>query len=202
MTIDALDDLISGSAPTNRHVVESAQPSALPLGQVGADADAGRDHRGRFAHGNCAALVTGQHSAQFWQAVDTKRREIRDEVLKDAGETPTTAPRVLLALADGIAQCILVRDSAFDSMVALGGPLTVEGRARRASKVWQTTHDAVASDARILGLKRVPKSVDDLHEYLRGHASPADTGGETTRETTMAADAIASVTGPVPPHGE
>src|SRR5215210_7356601 len=100
-----------------------------------------RDARGRFGQGNLAAVLTGERSAAFWRAQEGACREIVEAVVTDNGFTVADAPRTLVMAAEGLAQSVLIRDSAFRRMVESGGPLTVKGRTRRALAVWQTAVD-------------------------------------------------------------
>lgn len=106
------------------------------------------------------ALNTGQRSAIAQAATEAVRSEISAAVLRDAGYTEQDAPEALRRVADGLAQSVLVRDSAFARVAEAGGPLTSSDRARRAFDVWLRTAQAVERMARTIGLRRVPKSAD------------------------------------------
>src|SRR5687767_6093684 len=102
--------------------------------------------------GNRKALVAGAHSAAFWEAQAAARQETTDAVIADAGHRPDGAPRTLVLAADGLAQAVLLRDSAFLRLVESGGPLTSSGRTRRAFTAWQAAADRVERYIRLLGL--------------------------------------------------
>jgi hypothetical protein len=116
---------------------------------------------GHVMSGNALALVVGARSAAFWQAHEEARRAVREDIIADSGESPQGAPRALREAADGIAQAKLLRDAAFTRVVEGGGPLTSGGRTRRAFTVWLAATDRLEKHLRLVGLKRVPKAVDD-----------------------------------------
>jgi len=104
--------------------------------------------------------LVGNDSAHFWTAVDAVRAEIRTGAIKDSGHTEIDAPRALYAVCDGLAQSVLVRDSAFERVKRAGGPLTSNDRERRAFAVWESASASVVTHARLLGLERVAKTTD------------------------------------------
>lgn len=132
-------------------------PESLPMGVVGPGAD--RDGAGRFVAGNRASLIVGQRSVAFWEASRDALRQIRDDVVADAGFTVEDAPRALLLAAEGIAQQTLIRDSAFDRVTEAGGPLTTNDRTRRAHKAWESATDRLDRSLRLVGLKRVAREI-------------------------------------------
>ena len=134
--------------------------ASAPSGADGPTSDRGAD--GRFLRSNRAALIVGARSAAFWAAQDDARREIRRDVLNDKGYTEIDAPRALGIAADGIAQAVLLRDSAFLRMVESGGPLTHGDRARRSFGVWQSAGDRLERYLRLVGLDRAPKPTTPL----------------------------------------
>lgn len=131
--------------------------------------DTGRDMQGRFGKGNTAALITGSRSAAFWEAAEAERQRIRTDTLS-AMNVPTseaTAPE--LAIADGLAQSVLVRDSAFLKLQGDGGPVTTKGRARKAVDVWQTASQSAMRHAQVArGMRRERTfHADTLDAHLR-----------------------------------
>jgi hypothetical protein len=121
----------------------------------------GRGANGRFLPGNTSALVVGNHGVRFWQAADAERQRLRAGVLADRGFTrDSDAPIALAALADGLAQALLVRDAAFARLVESQGPLTSSGRPRRAYAVWLTACEKAQRHASAIGLERVERRVD------------------------------------------
>ncbi|HEX2253147.1 MAG TPA: hypothetical protein VHQ65_07765 [Thermoanaerobaculia bacterium] len=128
---------------------------------------------GHALPGNGLAVVAGHRSVEFWQAHEAERRELQRLVVEDAGHTLHDAPRALLVAADGLAQAVLIRDSAFARVVDSGGPLTSSGRTRRAFTVWSSAVDRVERHLRLLGLKREPKPGPSLANYM---ASNGDSG--------------------------
>lgn len=149
--------------PPETGIEDASQPSLAPLGTVGHRAD--RDAAGRFVAGNTSALCTGQHSQQFWHAHQDARRDIAAEVMADAGFGPSDAPRALVVACDGLAQAVLVRDSAFQRLVESGGPTTANGKARRAYGIWLSASDRVEKHLRITGLRRVSRPAPSPAEY-------------------------------------
>ena len=87
---------------------------------------------GHVLTGNGLAVVAGHRSVAFWNEHERDRRALQRAVVEDAGQTLATAPQALLLAADGLAQAVLVRDSAFARVCEAGGPLTSAGRTRRA----------------------------------------------------------------------
>jgi hypothetical protein len=161
-TVDGIDACTSTVTPLSPNSDRS-----VPNGDAGADAD--RDpHTGRFTKGNRGALVTGARSIAFWNAQEAVRRDIVEAVISDAGHTSDNAPRALQLAADGIAQAVLVRDSAFARMVESGGPLTRGDRPRRAFVVWQSALDRLERHLRLVGLERKTKDITRLsvEQYL------------------------------------
>jgi hypothetical protein len=134
-----------------------AEPSSAN-GQESGD----RDERGRFAFGNRAAVTTGARSQAFWRAHAEARSAFVEAVLADRGFTPADAPRALLAAADGAAQAVLLRDSAFARIAESGGPMTLRGRRRAAFTVWQGACDRAEHFLRLVGLDRRARPVDPL----------------------------------------
>ena len=129
---------------------------------------------GHALPGNGLAVVAGHRSVAFWTAHEEARQEQQRVIVEDAGHTLDDAPHALLVAADGLAQSVLVRDSAFARIVEAGGPLTSSGRTRRAFTVWTAALDRVERHLRLLGLKRVPRPVPSLVDYMEQRQ--ADTG--------------------------
>ena len=173
--MDKCDEFEGASEPPTRG-------ASAPCGPVGPDTD--RDRRGRFAPGNGAALVAGEHSAEFWRTHEAIRHNISREILADAGHVSGDAPRALVIAAESIAQALLIRDSAYARMADAGGPLTASGRVRRAVVVWSAAVDRLERHLRLVGLGRVPRPAPTLAQYLASrvddtlpdHARPASNG--------------------------
>jgi hypothetical protein len=149
-----------------------------PSGAVGTDAD--RDRSGRFTAGNKAALIVGDRSAAFWNDVDALKRDIARQLVSDAGFTDDDAPEALRRVADGLAQAVLVRDSAFQRLVESGGPLTSSGRARRAFAVWVAACDRVERHAKVLGLQRRSRSTLSIAERIAEYGRRQAEGDDRT----------------------
>src|SRR4030095_11584036 len=95
-------------------VCENSPDSLLsgpPSGAVGSPTDRGAD--GRFTPGNRAPLVVGHRSMSFWSAHEEARQALVAAVVSDAGHGLEDAPKALAVAADGLAQAVLLRDSAF-----------------------------------------------------------------------------------------
>lgn len=141
-------------------------PSPSPSGEAGTDTavcrcgagahpeDPDRCAMGHMIRGNTAAVVAGERSAQFWREHAAARRELREQILADAGHEPDDAPEALRLAADSLAQATLVQQSAYLRMIEEGGPLSSKGRARRCFDVWIRATDRVERYARLVGLKR------------------------------------------------
>jgi hypothetical protein len=161
---------------TDQAVCERVCESPAPDGANGADAEpvckcgaTSRNRTGeRCANGhllpeNTASLLVGERSVQFWAAAEDAHREIVTQALADAGHTPACAPRTLTITAEGLAQATLLRDSAYDRLKRLGGPLSSSNdRARRAFTVWESAAASVERHVKLLGLKRRQKHVDPM----------------------------------------
>ena len=145
--------------------VATAKPrDGEPFGVVGCKCG-----RGTHAtiHGKCAgghplpgfpghALVTGKRSELFWKAAAEAQSDIVRAVLRDKGSTIEDAPETLRREAEGLAQAVLLRDSAFLRVVESGGPLSSSDRARRAFQVWSVCDGRVERHVRTIGTDRVP----------------------------------------------
>jgi hypothetical protein len=134
-----------------------------PLSHVGTSE---RDANGRFLPGNRAALVSGARSTAFCDAVAGIRNEFVDGVLADQGVSRDTAPRALLASANGLAQAMLLRDACFERIVEAGGPTTSLGRTRRQAVLWKAFDTQVIGHLRVIGIHRAPKPTQSLAEAL------------------------------------
>lgn len=158
------------SPPTD----EPAASPPPPFGAVGPLTT--RAERGRFGPGNTAALVAGEHSEAFWAAQDGARREIVDAVLQDAGHTSDDAPQALLLAAQGLAQSALLRDSAYRRLIEAGGPMTANGRTRRAFTVWLSALDRLEKHLRLVGLKRVTRRTNIAQQFAAHYVAQRDEG--------------------------
>ncbi len=74
-------------------------------------------------------------------------------------------------MAMRIAVAALARASVLEEGIAqrvceLGGPLTDDGRVRRAHQRWESVFDRVMAGLRIVGLARTPAEVPTLAQYL------------------------------------
>lgn len=143
-----------------------------PFGSNGAEAD--RDSHGRFTTGNRAAVVHGARSARFWNSASGALAALRRQVLSDLGHDANDAPAALSAAVDGLAQAVMLRDSAFARIAESGGPTTLRGRRRAAFRVWQEAADRVERHARLVGLRRQPKPLPSLQEALDAVAAEQD----------------------------
>lgn len=148
-------------------------PADLPMGEVGPLTLTRRQRaaRGRFAVANTESVVVDKYSAAFWAAQDGARREIITSVLEDAGHRVDDAPRALRLAAEGIAQATLLRDSAYARVVEAGGPLTSNGRTRRAFNVWLETLDRLERHLRLVGLKRASRRTNIAEQFAQHHAA-------------------------------
>jgi len=142
------------------------QPKAddEPCGDIGGETE--RDERGRFRSGNKAAIVVGEHSQAFWAGVEARRREIEDALIADAGHARDDAPQALRLVVAGIAEAALLKTSAFERIVASGGPLTSDGRARRAYQVWLSASERLHRGLQLVGLSRRARPLTSLTEAV------------------------------------
>ncbi len=154
------------SAPSGPVGSETA-PEAVCRCGVGPHPELGdRCAAGHVLKGNALALVVGARSAAFWNEHSKERWELREAIVSDAGHTSGNAPRALELAADGLAQAVLVRDSAFLRLVDSGGPVTSSGRTRRIFTVWCSAADRVERHLRLVGLKRQLKPAPTLAEVM------------------------------------
>ena len=107
--------------------------------------------RGHVLLGNHEGLIVGHTSEKFWLEHAEARRDLQRAFIEDAGHTLGSAPQALKVAADGLAQSVLIRDSAFAKLADHGGPLTSAGRARRAFAVWSASLDKTERHLRLLG---------------------------------------------------
>ena len=148
--------------------------SSAPFGADGPKTQ--RDERGRFILGNTDSVLTGERSRRFWQVADAVRRDIRRAVIADAGHMETDAPRALSIVADGLAQATIVRDSAFERLLELGGPQTTKDRARRSFSVWLAAGDRVEKYARLVSVHRVAKPAPSSFAERLSEIQPVEAG--------------------------
>jgi hypothetical protein len=156
--------------PTCENSADSA-----PFGVLGSTS--GRDARtGQFTKGNTARVVSAWRSVQFWEAAAGARTRLRDAAIVDRGFALADAPVTVQAVADGLAQAVLIRDGCFLRLLALDGPLTTSGRRRDVLTAWEGASDRALRHATALGLSRVGRDVG-LAAWLAAHAEPAGEAG-------------------------
>lgn len=142
--------------PPSPAALRPVEPGRCKCGEL-VDLETRRCARGHVSRGNTAALVNGAKSLAYWQGVAEHRLALVGSFVSDAGYTTETAPAALLAVADGLAQALLIRDGAFARLVEEGGAITSTGKARRTLSVWSAAHSAAERHARTLGLTRIPR---------------------------------------------
>ena len=130
--------------------------------------DPSRCDRGHVLAGNTAAVLTGEHSVQFWSGAEGARRQLRDAVLSDNGYTADEAPTTFVVVAEALAQAKQVGDSAFVRMQESGGPLSAAGRPRRAFQVWLQAVDRQLRCATTAGLGRHARPVRTALDWIEG----------------------------------
>lgn len=128
-----------------------------------------------FLPANPAGLVVGHRGRHFWREHDRMYRGTCEEIAVDLGhDSYDDAPAAARAAISGLAQAVLVRDSAYRRVVEDGGPLSSKGRVRRAAKVQQDYDRRAESWARQLGLKRKPKPTRSLAEAWKKPSNEFD----------------------------
>lgn len=163
-------------APSSAALAEPAAPAAEPFGDHGVSpALEARCSCGRSRHATdptrCAgghpwrglpgpALIVGATSAHFWAAAEALVAERRRAYLHQCGYREADAPRDLADISTGLAQAVLMRDSAFARIADSGGPTTIQGRTRAAYPVWKDTGDSVLRHSKA------------IREYPPAHAGP------------------------------
>ncbi len=147
-----------------------------PISTAGPESD--RDPKtGRFARGNQLSVITGSRSRQFWIAAESQRREMRMALLRQRGyDREVDAPPALVAVADGCAQALLVRDGSFNRLIEQGGPTTLRGRHRAVLTTWQMASDRALKHLQAIGLQRVEHDVYDCspEEWVRRQEASED----------------------------
>lgn len=128
---------------------------------------------GHLIRGNMAAATAGHRSVRFWEAHEEDHRERVRAVLVARGEDPQDPDPGMLAAAQGFAQAVIVRDSAYLRMAQEGGPLSSSGKVRRVFVVWKEASDKVLYHLAKLGLQRRAREVDP-HEALRAAVEEAN----------------------------
>jgi hypothetical protein len=162
----------------------SPHAAAAPIGRVGE-----RGNRAGqatwFTRGNTESVVTTEHAELLWRQHEALRREIVEALVRDAGHPLDDAPAALRMAAESAAQAVLVRDSAYQRIAEMGGPLATSGRARRCFVVWASAVDRLEKHLRLIGLTRKPRPVPSLQDWLNGQAdaepdAPATDATSTT----------------------
>jgi hypothetical protein len=113
------------------------------------------------------ALVTGEHSALFWVGAEAVRQELTCKLLRDRG-VADDPPTALLEAANGAAQALIIRDSAFRRLVESGGPTTLHDRRRTALDVWESASDRALKHLQVIGFDRQQKAITDVAQTLSG----------------------------------
>jgi hypothetical protein len=166
-----------------------------PMRAIGPGSD--RDGTtGRFIRGNVAALVTGERSRQFWLAAERERRATRAALLRQRGyASAQDAPPALVAVADGAAQALLVRDGCFNRLVESGGPTTTKDRHRAVLRAWEAASDRALKHLQAIGLETRERDVldcsiqewaerEEAREQAESGPSAGTVGAPGTNETT------------------
>ena len=154
--------------------VRSETATACKCGAGVHEANADRCARGHALKANTLALTSGARSTQFWQAAEAERQRLRRELLANKGLRELDAPAALVAVADGAAQAVLLRDGAFQRLIDSGGPMTSADRARRVFAVWATCCERAQRALQAFGLERQARPAPSLDDLIQGSASPLD----------------------------
>jgi len=120
-----------------------------------------------FLPANPAGRVVGHRGAQFWAEHERLYRDTCEEIAADLGhDSYQDAPAAARAGISGLAQAVIIRDSAYRRVLEDGGPLSAKGRTRRAATVQERYDRRAESWARLLGLKRVPAPAVNIAEEM------------------------------------
>lgn len=125
---------------------------------------------GRFVAGNTAAGTTLRRSEALWSALAEAKGDLLGRLRSDlalAGDAAATMDAVL----DGFAEASLLRRSLFIRLSELGGPITSKGKTRALVATYFSALDRETKLATTLGLRRVPKPVQSLDEFLAAKAA-------------------------------
>lgn len=123
---------------------------------------------GHVIAGNRLALIHGARSAQFWQEHAALVRDRYEAILADQGhDNPDDAPMALRVAVAALARASVLEEGIAQRVCELGGPLTDDGRVRRAHQRWEAVYDRVLAGVRVVGTDRVAAPVPSLEEYMR-----------------------------------
>ncbi len=122
---------------------------------------------GHVIAGNTLALIHGARSAAFWQEHAALVRGRYEAILADQGQSdPEEAPMAMRIAVAALARASVLEEGIAQRVCELGGPLTDDGRVRRAHQRWESVFDRVMAGLRIVGLARTPASVPTLAQYI------------------------------------
>lgn len=105
-------------------------------------------------------------SERLWAAVDGTKRELLDQVRRDAGGIED-APVTLQGIQECYCEARLLRTSMFLRLVDVGGPVTAKGKARALYQAWCQAVDRETKLAQVLGLDRKSRVVRSLSDYIQ-----------------------------------
>lgn len=105
------------------------------------------------------------------------------ELVRDQGHAdPNDAPMALRIACAALARASVLEEAIAARVAEMGGPLTSDGRVRRAHQRWEAVFDRVLSALRVVGLERAPGVAPTLEQILRGEdlgqANPEEGGGD------------------------
>jgi hypothetical protein len=122
---------------------------------------------GRFTSSNTAAGTTLARSEAFWAAVADAKRELLEQVRRDAG-LDGDAVEALRGLQEAYCEARLFRQAMYLRLVELGGPITAKGKARALWTAYCAASDRELKLAQTIGIERKQKRVQTPLEALRG----------------------------------
>jgi hypothetical protein len=72
-----------------------------------------------------------------------------------------------------LARASVLEEGIAQRVCELGGPLTDDGRVRRAHQRWEAVYDRVLAGVRVVGTVRVPAPVESVEEYVTRKSAEA-----------------------------
>lgn len=121
---------------------------------------------GKFVRGTQAAATDSlERNSAFWTAVSDAKREL---VAAASADLAVDAQSAIThqGLIDAWAEARLLRAAMFARMAEQGGPVTGKGRARAMFKSYLAALDREVKLAQTLGLRRQPKPVQSIDDFL------------------------------------
>lgn len=125
-----------------------------------------RDDKGRFTHGNTAALVHGARSKQASALQAPLREAIVQQVYADLGADENSLPATVRGLIGRYAETTLLADAYMCFLQEQGGPIGTRGRQRSAMSGYLAVVDRQLKLAQLIGLERKARKIDTVADLV------------------------------------